>query len=352
MPDPRFFTRTGPFRVREIAAWTGAVCVGDGDLDREIEDLSDLADGGGGDLCYLAGVDFAKDAAESACGACITTPSLADKAPPGAVVLTVEDPQAAFAIAAEAFYPSQSEPLIDVDAQPSGALVCKSAQIAEDVILEAGAIIGPRVKIGARSRVGPGAVVGAGVIVGEDTVIGAQCALSMCLIGNDVVIHPGVKIGQDGFGFVFDNVAGRHRKVPQLGRVVIGNDVEIGANTTIDRGALSDTEIGDGCRIDNQVQIGHNVKLGERCIVVSQVGISGSCTIGDDVVLAGQVGLADHVTIGPRAQVAAKSGVMRDIAPGEAVMGYPAKPIRTFWRETAAIGRLVTIRKNMPDSKS
>lgn len=345
MPDPRFFNRTGPFRVREIAAWTGAVCVGDGDLDHEIEDLSDLTEGGAADLCYLSGVDFADAAAQSNCGACLTTASLADKAPPDSVILTVEDPQGAFAVAAEAFYPGQPDPIIDVQARAGGGLVDQSAQLSEDVVIEAGAVIGPKAEIGARSRIGPGAVIGAGVVIGEDCLIGAQCSLGMSLLGNDVIIHPGVKIGQDGFGFVFDSVAGRHRKVPQLGRVIIGNDVEIGANSTIDRGALGDTVIGDGCRIDNQVQIGHNVKLGARCIVVSQVGISGSCDIGDDVVLAGQVGLADHVKIGPRAQVAAKSGVMRDIAPGEAVMGYPAKPIRTFWRETAAIGRLVTKHK-------
>lgn len=349
MPDPRFYERTGPFRVREIAAWTGAVCVGDGDLDRSVEGLSDLADAEERDLCYLAGVDFAKAAQTSKCGVCLTTPALAERAPPYAVVLTVADPQAAFAIAAEAFYPGQQTLIVDASIQSGGCLIDESATIGEDAVVEAGAVVGPNAEIGARSRIGPCAMIGAGVVIGDDCQIGAHSTLAICHIGNEVVIHPGVRIGQDGFGFVFDNVAGRHRKVPQLGRVMIGNDVEIGANTTIDRGALSDTIIGDGCRIDNQVQIGHNVKLGMRCIVVSQVGISGSCTIGDDVVLAGQVGLADHVTIGPRAQVAAKSGVMRDIAPGEAVMGYPAKPIRAFWRETAAIGRLIVKQKKPSD---
>lgn len=349
MPDPRFFERTGPFRVREIAAWTDAVCVGDGDLDKSVEDLSDLEEAGPADLCYLAGVDFAKTAEASKCGVCLTTPALADRAPAGAVVLTVDDPQAAFAIAAEAFYPGQQTPIVDALLQTDGALIDKSAILGEDAIIEAGAVVGPNAEIGARSRIGPGAVIGAGVVIGEDCHVGAHASLAICCVGDDVVIHPGVRIGQDGFGFVFDNIAGRHRKVPQLGRVMIGDDVEIGANTTIDRGALGDTVIGDGCRIDNQVQIGHNVKLGARCIVVSQVGISGSCTIGKDVVLAGQVGLADHVTVGPKAQVAAKSGVMRDIAPGEAVMGYPAKPIRAFWRETAAVGRLIAKRKKPSD---
>lgn len=346
MPDSRFFKRTGPFRVREVAAWTGAVCTDGGDLDRSITDLSDLTGATQSDLCYLSGVDFAKQAEQSACGACLTTESLKDHAPKGAVVLTVDDPQGAFAIAAEAFYPGHADPILEAPLSPTGAFIEPSAELGEGVVVEAGAVIGQGAEIGARSRIGPNAVVGPGVVIGEDCLVGAQSSLLYCLLGNDVVVHPGVRVGQDGFGFVYDNVSGRHRKVPQLGRVVIGDDVEIGANTTIDRGALADTVIGDGCRIDNQVQIGHNVKLGARCVVVSQVGISGSCTIGDDVILAGQVGLADHVTIGPRAQVAAKSGVMRDIPPGEAVMGYPAKPIRTFWRETAAIGRLVSKRKS------
>lgn len=340
MPDPRFFKRAGPFRVREIAAWTGATWVPGSDLDRAITDLSDLADSTMDDLCYLASPQQVKWARSSKAGACLTTISMAAEAPPSAVVLKVEDPQAAFAIAAETFYPAQSEPVLDIKIMPTGALVHPDAVIAEDAVIEAGAVIGPDVMIGARSRVGPTTTLGTGVVVGEDSLIGANVSISCAVIGSSVLIHPGVRVGQDGFGFVFDSIAGRHRKVPQLGRVIIEDDVEIGANTTIDRGTLGDTVIGTGCRIDNLVQIGHNVALGARCIVVSQVGLSGSCIIGDDVVIAGQVGLADHVNVGPKAQIAAKSGVMRDVPPGGAVMGYPAKPIRTFWREVAAIGRL------------
>ena len=340
MPDPRFFRRTGPYRVREIAAWTGAESQPGADLDRLLVDLADLADAGPDDLCYLSGPQYAAAAKSSKAGACLTSTVMVPSAPPDAVVLTVEDPQSAFAIAADAFYPVSADPILDIQTMPNGALVHPDAVIAEDVEIEAGAVVGPEVMIGARSRIGPSSTLGAGVVVGEDSHIGANVSIYCSVIGAGVIIHPGVRIGQDGFGFVFDSAAGRHRKVPQLGRVVIHDDVEIGANTTIDRGKLSDTVIGTGCRIDNQVQIGHNVVLGQRCIVVSQVGISGSCTIGDDVVLAGQVGLADHVTVGPKAQIAAKSGVMRDVPPGEAVMGYPAKPIRTFWREIAALGRL------------
>ena len=342
MPDPRFFRRTGPFRVREIAAWTGASLNAGADMDRSISDLANLQDAVSDDLCYLTGSQHAAAASVSKAGACLTTGSLADSAPPNAVVLKVDDPQAAFAATADAFYSNQLEPIVGTQIMPSGAFVHPDAVIAEDVVIEAGAVIGPQVVIGTRSCIGPNTTISAGVVVGEDCQIGANVSLSYCLIGSSVILHPGVRMGQDGFGFVFDSVAGRHRKMPQLGRVIVSDDVEIGANTTIDRGALGDTEVGEGCRIDNQVQIGHNVTLGTRCIVVSQVGLSGSCTIGDDVVIAGQVGLADHVTVGPKAQIAAKSGVMRDIPPGGAVMGYPAKPIRTFWREVAALGRLTS----------
>lgn len=343
MPDPRFFRRAGPFSVREIAAWTDAKPSGDGDLDLPISDLADLTQSTSNDLCYLSIAEYAT--ADSACGVCLTTAELSHKAPPNSIVLVVKDPQAAFAVAAEAFYPHLPETIMKAVPTPSGAFVDGTVKLGVDVVIEAGAVVGQKAEIGARTRIGPGVVIGAGVVVGQDCQIGANASLMACLIGDSVVIHPGVCIGQDGFGFVFDSVLGRHLKVLQLGRVVIGNDVEIGSNTTIDRGALADTVIGAGCRIDNQVQIAHNVSLGERCIVVSQVGISGSCKIGSDVVLAGQVGLADHLTIGQGAQVAAKSGVMRDIAPGQAVMGYPAKPIRTFWREVAVLSRLTTRKK-------
>ena len=192
--------------------------------------------------------------------------------------------------------------------------------------------------IGAGTRIGHGTFVGPGVVLGAGCVIGAHVTLSHCMIGRRALIHPGVRIGQDGFGFVPTSAG--PVKIPQLGRVIIGDDVEIGANTTIDRGTLEDTVIGDGTKIDNLVQVGHNVEIGRGCIITSQVGISGSCRIGDGVVIGGQGGLADHVTVGAGAQIAAKTGVMRAIAPGEVVMGYPARPIRHFWREIAMVSRL------------
>jgi len=190
-------------------------------------------------------------------------------------------------------------------------------------------------------------VIGPGCAIGAGGVIGAQVTIAFALIGDHVLIHPGARIGQDGFGFV--SGPDGHLKIPQLGRVIIQDDVEIGANTTVDRGAGPDTVIGEGTKIDNLVQIGHNVRIGRHCVIAGQVGISGSTVLGDFVALGGKVGLSDHVTLGSGAQVAALSGVMRDIPPGEVHMGIPARPIREFMRETALLSRLAKKKKAKDD---
>jgi UDP-3-O-[3-hydroxymyristoyl] glucosamine N-acyltransferase len=184
-----------------------------------------------------------------------------------------------------------------------------------------------------------GAVIGPNVRIGRDCAIGANASITNCLIGDRVVVHPGCSIGQDGFGYVMG--AAGHRKVLQVGRVILQDDVEIGAGTTIDRGANRDTVIGEGTKIDNLVQIGHNVSIGRHCIIVSQCGISGSVVIEDHVILAGQVGLPDNVTIGEGAIVGAQSGVMSDIPAGEKWLGYPAMRGREFLRNMMALRQWV-----------
>jgi UDP-3-O-[3-hydroxymyristoyl] glucosamine N-acyltransferase len=188
--------------------------------------------------------------------------------------------------------------------------------------------------------IGAGAVIAAGCRIGRDCAIGAGASVLNALIGNRVILHPGVRIGQDGFGFAY--AGGRHQKVPQIGRVIIQDDVEIGANTTIDRGATRDTVIGEGTKIDNLVQIGHNVVIGRHCIIVSQTGISGSARLDDYVVLGGQVGVVGHVRIGEGAQIAATSNVNGDVPPGVRWGGSPAKPVREWFREVMTLKKLAS----------
>jgi len=233
--------------------------------------------------------------------------------------------------------------LLEAAGVAATATIHPSARLEGGVTIEPGAVIGPRAEIGAATLVGPGAVIGPNVHIGRDCAIGSHVTIVHALIGDRVIIHPGCRIGQDGFGYV-PGPAG-HIKVPQIGRVIIQDNVEIGANTTIDRGGMRDTVIGEGTKIDNLVQIGHNVTIGRHCVLVSQTGVSGSAIIGDGVVMGGQVGIADHITVGAGAMLAARAGVMSDVAAGERLAGYPAKPARQYFREVLLLERLAVRRR-------
>jgi UDP-3-O-[3-hydroxymyristoyl] glucosamine N-acyltransferase len=259
---------------------------------------------------------------------------MAGKAPAGVALLLTEEPYRAYARIAQAFHPViPPEPGIS-----PAALVDPTARLGAGCRVEPGAVIGARAEIGARTSIGPNAVIGPGVVLGEDCIVGAAATISHSLIGRRVNIYPGARLGQDGFGFAMGPKG--HLKVPQLGRVVVEDDVEIGANTTIDRGAGPDTVIGAGTKIDNLVQIGHNVQVGPGCILVAQVGIAGSTRLGAFVAAGGQAGITGHLEIGAGARIAAQSGVMRDIEPGGTVAGAPALPFKEFFRQCAALGRL------------
>ena len=331
MPDSRFFRRAGPFRLGDLAGWCGGSLASGADANVLLHDVSSIDAAGAQDITYFSDPRYTVAFGSVRSGACITTQAFAKHAPQGCALIIAGNPRAAFADITARFYPEPAHPFAD-DA------IAPDAVIEPDVTIAPGVVIGLGAKIGRGSRLDANAVIGPGVILGSDCRIGANATLMYCLVGERVVVHPGVCIGQDGFGFVMG--ADGHKKVPQLGRVIIGDDVEIGANSTVDRGAMSDTVIGAGTKIDNLVQIAHNVQIGERCVLVSQCGVAGSARIGNGVVIGGQVGVVSHVQIGDGAQIAGKAGVMRDIAPGEVVMGYPAKPIRQFWREIAALSRL------------
>ena len=263
---------------------------------------------------------------------------------PGCAALVTREPYRAMAKVMAKLFPSAVKPgsVFDESGVSPAAMVHPSARLEAGVIVDPGAVIGRGAEIGAGAIIGPNAVIGPGVRIGRDSAVGASTTIIAALVGDRVIIHPGAHIGQDGFGFALGPRG--HLKVPQIGRVIIQDDVEIGAGVTIDRGANRDTVIGEGAKIDNLVQIGHNVVIGRHAVLVSQSGVSGSSVIGDFAALGGQAGIAGHLRIGAGAQVAAAAGVMTDIPPGERWAGAPAKPVREFFREVATLKRLAAER--------
>lgn len=334
MADPRFYEVAGPYSLKELAKISGGTLTNDANGEAQFLDVAPLNDASTSDVSFLDNNKYTKCFSRSSAGAAIIRPAAVSKAPAGMQLIVMDNPYQGYARVARAFYPKKviEKTLLKTASIDKTALVGNSCRIDHGVVVGANATIGNGCWIGANS------VVCEGVVIDNDTHIGPNVTLESCLIGSQVIIHAGVRIGQDGFGFAMG--AKGHLKVPQLGRVIVEDDVEIGANTTIDRGAGPDTIIGAGSKIDNLVQIGHNVHLGRGCVVVSQVGISGSTVIGEFSVIGGQVGIAGHLEIGSGVQVAAQSGIMRNVASGEKICGSPARPIREFMRGVAAIEKM------------
>ncbi len=351
MEHPGFFDRAGPFSIAVIAEATGAkiggslvgLPLGEPDLKSELQAVSDrplcdvrpLTEACADHVTFVDNRKFLVHLAATKAGACFIHPSFADRVPAGTVALVSPAPYKAFALALQLFYPDAKWPKA---AGTGTALLDPSAVLEDGVVIEPGAIIGPDAVIGRGSRIAAGAVVGRRCSIGRDCYIGANAVVIHSLIGDRVTIHSGTTIGQDGFGFAMTRDG--HVKVPQIGRVIIQDDVEIGANTTIDRGALKDTIIGEGTKIDNLVQIGHNVIIGRHCVIVGQVGISGSAELGDFVVMGGHSGVVGHMKVGSGVQIAGSSHVNEDIPAGLRVGGTPAVPFREWGRQIAAIKRL------------
>ena len=331
MPDPRFFPAPNATTASALADTFGLEF--QGDARHTVRGVAPLDMAGPEDLSFVAGRRHLEDARASSAGALIVGADLAEALEDGRVLLVSPDPQRDYARIARALYPEAKMPAFDSPVHPTAVL-------AEDVVLSVGAVVGAGAEIGAGTQIGPNAVIGAGTVLGQACRIGANVSLSHAVLGDRVRVLPGAAIGQDGFGYA-EGDAGLE-PIPQLGRVMIGDDVDIGSNTTIDRGAGGDTVIGSGTKIDNQVQIGHNCRIGAHCVIVSQAGISGSVTIGNFVQIGGKVGIADHIKIGDGARVAAGSGVVKDIGPGETQGGYPAVPVRSWHRQTIALARLAS----------
>lgn len=339
MQHPGFFTRQGPFALSVVAARIGAEVQAGSDPDRMLEDVRPLAEAGPADVTFVDNRKYLPLLASASAGACILAPAFASRVPAGTVALTMKAPYRGFALALQLFYPEAMRPRAAMYGASEGVgNVHPTAHIGEGACIEPGAVVGREARIGPGTTIAAGAVIGYRVVVGSGSYIGPGASVIHAIIGDRVLIHPGVRIGQDGFGFALGPDG--HLKVPQIGRVIIEDDVEIGANSAIDRGALKDTFIGAGSKIDNLVQIGHNVVMGRGCVIVGQTGISGSTELGDMVIMGGQSGSVGHVKIGAGAQIAGGSHVKDDVPPGARMGGTPARPFKEWAREIAAIRRL------------
>jgi UDP-3-O-[3-hydroxymyristoyl] glucosamine N-acyltransferase len=335
--DPRFFARTGPHPVGAVAAACGAEVPADAVL--SLHGVAPLQSAGPREVSFLDNRRYAPALETTRAGAVIVHPDVLAKVPPTTVPLLTREPYLGWARVAALFHPL---PPLRAGMHPS-AVVELGAEI--DATAEIGplAVIGAGARIGPGCRIGAGAVIGAGVVLGADCRVGANASISHALLGARVYVYPGARIGQEGFGFATTERG--FVTVPQLGRVILEDDVEVGANSTIDRGSAQDTVIGAGSRLDNLVQIGHNVRLGRCCVIVSQAGISGSTVLDDFVMIGGQGGLTGHLRIGRKARIGAQAGVMADVAAGTEVVGSPAMPVREFFRQVAALRRLAGERR-------
>ncbi len=340
MNDPDFFRPALTPSLAEIAEWTGARPNEGADVSIRINGVAPLDHAVPGQLVFLDNPKYADTLGATRASACLVAARYAPRVPAGVVALVTPQPYRAFGVVLQKMYPDAVRPmsLFGTVGIAPGAIVHPKARLEEDVTVDPGAVIGPDACIGSGSVIGPNCVIGPGVQIGRQSSVGAGATVINALLGDRVIIHPGARIGQDGFGFAMGPQG--HLKIPQVGRVIIQNDVEIGANSTIDRGANRDTVIGEGSKIDNLVQIGHNVVIGRHCVIVSQTGISGSTELGDFVAIGGQGGLTGHLKIGQGAQIAAQSGVMNDIPAGERWGGAPARPMRAWFRSVAALERL------------
>jgi UDP-3-O-[3-hydroxymyristoyl] glucosamine N-acyltransferase len=337
--DPRFYNNRGPVSLADICARLALAFPAEAPADGCVADVATLDGAGPDHLVFCAGKAGANLLPRSLAGYALVESNLSVTPPDRMVILKVGSPTEAFGTVARLLYPDHG--LSQWDQKEA---ISPAATIGENVRLAPGAVIGLGAEIGDHASIGANAVIGPGVAIGRNCEVGSNVTITHSYVGDEVLILSGAQIGQPGFGFA--SGAAGHAKIPQLGRVIVQDRVEIGACTTIDRGALGDTVIGEGTKIDNLVQIGHNCRIGRHCVIVGQVGVSGSCELGDFVVLGGQVGLADHVKIGDGARLAARSALAPGELPGgQDYGGAPALPIREWRRQMAAIARLGRPRK-------
>jgi UDP-3-O-[3-hydroxymyristoyl] glucosamine N-acyltransferase len=335
--DPRFYRFSGPQRLADIATAAGGQFEGDGE--RRFSGVAPLQAAGPDDVSFLDNRRYAALLQATRAGAVVLAAPYAAQVPPGVIAIVAAHPYLGFARVAALLHP----PVQPVPGVHPTAIVAPDATVGD------GTEIGPYVVIGAGAAIGAGSILGAHVVIGAGVEIGAECRLhahssvSHAILGRGVVLHPGARIGQEGYGFA-PTPDGRFETMPQLGRVLLGDHVEVGANACVDRGSQGDTILGPGTRLDNLVQIGHNVRTGRGCIIVAHAGVSGSATLEDYVTIAAQAGVAGHIRLGAQARVGAQAGVMNDVPAKTDVIGSPAMPVREFWRAMAWFQRMGTKR--------
>lgn len=323
-----------------IAHLVGGEVRGDGTV--RVSAVAPLDRAGGGDLSFLAAARYAPLFSRTQAGAALVSPDLADEPGPVRARIVVAKPHEAMLRVLPELYVAPPR----VPGVHASAVIGRAAKLGRDVRVEAGVVIGRDVVLGDRVTLAAGCVIGDGVEIGDDThIFPSVTVYPRVRIGRRVMIHAGARIGSDGFGYVFQG--GAHQKIPHVGRCVVSDDVEVGANTTIDRGSIDDTVIGPGTKIDNLVHVGHNVRIGALCLIMAQVGIAGSTHVEDGAILAGQVGLAGHLTVGKGARIGAQGGVFGDVPPGETWSGYPARPHKEALRAQAALFRLSGLMKTL-----
>lgn len=332
MVDTRFHPFAGAIPLLPLLRAAGL----DGGLadpragDRVVGGASELIAAGPADIALAAHRDYLAELRDTAAGAVIVARALVEAVPSTAIAVPADDPHGIFAAVLERLYPRDTRMVLSGQAPQSAR-----PHFEQGVTLGANVVIGDGVEIGSGTLVGPNTVIGPGVAIGRDCVIGANCTIDCAYIGNRVVVHPGARIGTEGFGWL--DLGRSNRKIPQLGRVILQDGVEIGANTTVDRGALGDTVIGEGTKVDNVVQIGHNCRIGRNCLIAAMVGLSGSTVLEDGVMLGGGAATAGHLTIGRGSVIYAWGGVTKDVPPGSRLAGFPAEDVRIWRREVAAL---------------
>jgi UDP-3-O-[3-hydroxymyristoyl] glucosamine N-acyltransferase len=334
MVDSRFHSFSGPAPLGALLAAIGLSAEAFGDDGPTISGAEELVLAGPEHVSLAAHPSYRDDLRATGAAAVIVSRELAAEVPPGTVAILSDDPHRAFADLLEKLYPQDTRSTVMALLGPYDNLPFTE----NDVRIGPGVVLGPGVEIGRGTVIGPNSVIGAGVTIGRNCVIGSNVSIECAYLGNNVVVHAGARIGSEGFGWLDHGRS--NRKIPQLGRVILQDRAEIGANSTIDRGALGDTVVGEGTKIDNLVQIGHNCRIGRNCLIAGMSGLAGSTIVEDSVMFGAGSAAAGHLTIGRGSVLAARAAVTKSLPPGSRVAGAPAQDAKAWLRELATMRKL------------